>query len=144
MYCPGAEVLFWVVCYVLSLLWFAILRVSSFIIESLCLEGLFVSWLLSVRCGARKICENSLSDYGGVLVICVKYYELNVRMFCTYFCLVFLCNLIFWLWCIQHLWHCVSSSLLTLSLDGGVNVHSNCSIHCSTVSLRVLCGTINC
>ena len=67
-------------------------------------------------------------------------------MFCTY-CLVFLCIFISWLGCIQHWWYWVSSSLLcilTLSLDGGVNVHYNRFIRWSVVSLRVYCVTIHC
>jgi len=50
---------------------------------------------------------------------------------------VFLCNFIFWLGCIQQWLYCVSSSLLTLSLDGGVNVHYSHFIHWYTVSLGV-------
>ena len=68
-------------------------------------------------------------------------------MFCTYLYLVFLCIFIFWLGFIQHCSYCVSSSLvwiLTLSLDGGVNVHYSHFIHWSTVSLGVLCVAIHC
>ena len=89
------------------------------------------------------MCENSLGDNRGVLDICVKYYEEIMRMFCTYLCLVFLCNFISWFGCIQHWSYCVSSSLLTLSLDGGVNVYYSRSIRWSTVSLGVLCVTIH-
>jgi len=51
------------------------LRVSSFIIGSLRMEVLCVTWLLPVRDGERKMCENSLGDNRGVLDICVKYCE---------------------------------------------------------------------
>ena len=59
-------------------------------------------------------------------------------------CLMFLCVCILWLGCIQHWWYCVSSSLLTLSLDGGVKVHYNHFILWCTVSLGIACVTIHC
>jgi hypothetical protein len=33
-----------------------------------------VNWLMPVRIGERKKCENSLGDNSGILGICVNYY----------------------------------------------------------------------
>ena len=55
---------------------------------------------------------------------------------------MFLCNFIFWLGCIQHRLYCVSSSLLTLSLDGGVNVYYSHFIRWSTVPLGGFCASL--
>jgi len=108
MYCPGVEVLLWGGCYVLSwcggsvverLLYIVLLQVwliaCFFIQHWVAVCGRSVCDLI-IACGVgeREMCDNSLSDNRGVLDMCVKYYEEIMRMFCTYLCLVFLCNFI--------------------------------------------------
>ena len=56
------EVLSWGGCYVLSSCGSGLLRVSSFIIGSLFVDVVCVTWLLLVGPGERKMCENSLGD----------------------------------------------------------------------------------
>jgi len=57
---------------------------------SLCVEGLCVTWLMSVGNGERK-CENSLGDNSSIVGICVSYYGRIMWMFGCFVLLVLLC-----------------------------------------------------
>ena len=87
-----------------------------------------MNWLMPVRIGERKKCENSLGDNSGILGICVNYYGRIMWMFCTYLCLVLLCiYYIFWLGSVQPWRYCVSFSLMCIfnTVTSGVKVHYN-------------------